>query len=89
MPVTFELANNIERSLRRRIGDLDQAAKEAALVELYRQDRLTHHELADALGLSRLETNGLLKKHNVTEDLMTTVEEFQRQADALCRELGR
>jgi DNA-directed RNA polymerase specialized sigma subunit len=88
MPVTFELANNIERSLRRRIGDLDQAAKEAALVELYRQDRLTHHELADALGLSRLETNGLLKKHNVTEDLMT-VEEFQRQADALCRELGR
>lgn len=88
MPVTFELANNIEQSLRRRIGDLDQAAKEAALVELYRQDRLTHHELADALGLSRLETNGLLKKHNVTEDLMT-VEEFQRQADALCRELGR
>lgn len=88
MPVTFELANNIERSLRRRIGDLDQAAKEAALVELYRQDRLTHHELADALGLSRLETDELLKKHNVTEDLMT-VEEFQRQADALCRELGR
>ncbi len=88
MPVTFELANNIERSLRRRIGDLDQAAKEAALVELYRQDRLTHHELADALGLSRLETDELLKKHNVTEDLMT-VEEFHRQADALCRELGR
>lgn len=87
MLVTFELPNNIERRLRQ-LGDLDQVAKEAALVELYRQEKLTHHELAQALGLSRIETDVLLKKHNVTEDLMT-IEQFERQADQLWRELAR
>ena len=86
MAVTFDLPTNIEQNLRHQLGDLDQAAKEAALVELYRQERLTHHELALALGLSRFETDGVLKSHNVTEDLLTA-EEFQRQADALWREL--
>ncbi len=87
MLVTFELPNNIERKLRQ-LGDLDQVAKEAALVELYRQEKLTHHELAQALGLSRIETDVVLKTHNVTEDLMT-IEQFERQADQLWRELAR
>lgn len=56
------------------LGDLDEAAKQAALVELYRQRTLTHHELGTALGLDRFETEALLKKHNVTEDLITTEE---------------
>lgn len=88
MPVTFELPNRIERNLRLQLGDLDLAAKEAALVELYRQGTLTHHELAESLGLSRIETDGVLKKHNVTEDLIT-VEEFERQAEELWRAMGR
>lgn len=88
MPVMFELPGDIERNLRHQLGDLDQAAKEAALVELYRQELLTNHDLAQALGLSRLEVDALLKKHNVTEDLLT-VEEFERQVDDLKRELGR
>jgi Trp operon repressor len=88
MPVTFELPGNIERNLRDRLGDLDQAAKEAALVELYRQEQITHHDLALALGLSRLETDAVLKRHNVTEDLLT-VEEFDRQVEELRRELGQ
>jgi len=75
MAVTFELPIDIEQALRRDVGDLDQAAKEAALVELYRQDKLTQYELSVALGSSRLETEALLKKHNVTEDL-PTVDEY-------------
>ncbi len=71
MSVTFDLPKSIEQSLRRELGNLDQAAKEAALVELYRQDKLTHHELSQALGLERLETEAVLKKHNVAEDLPT------------------
>ena len=47
---------------------------EAALVELYRQEKLTHHQLATALGLGRLETEELLKRHKVTEDLPTADE---------------
>jgi hypothetical protein len=49
-------------------------AKEAALIELYRQDRITAYELAQALKLSRLEADALLKRHNVTEDLPTESE---------------
>ena len=69
MAVTIQLPTEIESDLRRELGDLDQAAKEAMLVELYRQDKLTHYQLSLALGLDRFETEAVLKKHNVTEDL--------------------
>ena len=71
MSVTFELPESIEQNLRRELGTLTQAAKEAALVELYRQEKLTQYELSLALGLDRFETETILKKHNVTEDLPT------------------
>jgi hypothetical protein len=72
--VSFDLPIEIEQKLRRELGNLDQAAKEAALVDLYRQEKLTSFELSQALGLSRLETADVLKKHNVTEDLPTSEE---------------
>ncbi|MGA2584745.1 MAG: UPF0175 family protein [Tepidisphaeraceae bacterium] len=76
MPVTIQLPADIERDLRRRLGDLDQAAKEAMLVELFRQDLLSQHHLGLALGLDRFETEALLKRHNVIEDFPTD-EEYQ------------
>lgn len=81
MAVSFELPIEIEQKLARTLGDLNQAAKEAAVVELYRQEKLTHFELSQALGLSRFETDALLKRHNVTEDLMT-VEELEAEVQA-------
>lgn len=74
MAVSFELPKDMERNLRQSLGDLDQAAKEATLVDLYRRDQITAYELAQALRLSRLETEALLKRHNVTEDLPTAEE---------------
>ncbi len=88
MTVSFDLPNEIEHNLRRSLGDLNQAAKEAALIELYRQDKLTQHELSGALGLSRLQTEALLKKHNVTEDLPTAAE-IKEDVDNLRRLLER
>ena len=87
MSVTFELPSGIEEQLRREWADLDQVAKEAAMVELYRLGKLTHHELATALGLERFETDALLKRHCVTEDLVTP-EEFADEAAALRRVVG-
>lgn len=69
MSISFDLPASVEDQLRRELADLDSAAKEAALVELYRQGRLTHHQLGLCLGLERHETDGLLKRHNVVEDL--------------------
>ncbi|MCL2641630.1 MAG: UPF0175 family protein [Phycisphaerales bacterium] len=74
MAVTIELPLDIERDLRRSLGNLDQAAKEAMLVELYRQDKLTHRQLGCALGLDRFETEATLKKYRVTEDLPSDAE---------------
>jgi predicted HTH domain antitoxin len=71
MTVQFELPNNIESALCGGSADLNQLAKESVLVELFRQDKISRHELSQALGLSRMETDELLKNHHVTEDLLT------------------
>lgn len=74
MAVTVQLPADVEQKLRAQTPDFDAEGKEAMLVELYRQDKLTHHELGRALGLDRFETDAILKKHNVTEDLPTSEE---------------
>ena len=84
MSVSFSLPGPLEEMLRAQVGNLDDAAKEAALVEMYRQGSLSHHQLAMALGLNRFEINAVLKRRNVTEDLLTQ-EEFDEQMAALRR----
>ena len=74
MAVTVQLPPDVEQRLRAQSSDLDTEAKEAMLIELYRQDKLTHYELSLALGLDRFETDAVLKKHHVTEDLPTLQE---------------
>jgi len=56
MAIRIELPSAIEERLRADLGDLAVAGKEAMLVELYRQGRISHGELAESLGLSRYET---------------------------------
>jgi len=68
MAVTFQLPRRIEDELRGKLADLDRAAKEAALVDLYRRHLLTHHELAEALDLPRLQVDGVLKEHGVMHE---------------------
>ena len=87
MAVSFELPRDIEQQLRRDIANLDETAKEAALVELYRQNQISHLELARALNLSRYETDGVLKKHNVTEDSLS-VDEFRAQLKSIDQRRG-
>ncbi|MCL2640950.1 MAG: UPF0175 family protein [Phycisphaerales bacterium] len=74
MTLTVQLPLSVEQQLRRRTSDLPVEAKQAMLIEFYRQDKLTRYQLSEALGLSRFETDALLKKHNVTEDLPTSTE---------------
>jgi predicted HTH domain antitoxin len=87
MAITIELPDVIEEKLRADCGDPSAAGKEAILVELYRQGKVSHGELAEALGLSRYETDGVLKRHNVTEDLLTS-KEFHEQVAGLRKRLG-
>ncbi len=79
MAITIDLPSDIEEDLRSRLGDLDAQAKEAFAVELYRQRKLTHCQLSKLLGLSRFETDGVLKEHEVYYDL--TLEDVLRDAE--------
>ncbi len=88
MPISFSLPGPIEENLRVQVDNLDEVAKEAALVELYRQGRLSHSQLAESLELSRDQVNGVLKRHHVIEDLIT-LKEFDEQVAELRRILGK
>jgi predicted HTH domain antitoxin len=84
--ITFELPDSVERQLATLAGSADVAAKEAAVVELYRQGQISHGALAECLGVSRTDADAVLERHGVTEDL-PTVAEFREQVQALRRRL--
>lgn len=81
MTITFEISQDLERELRADGLDVNREAKEIFLVNLYRQERITHHQLAEALGLSRYETDGVLKRYKVSPNV--TAQEMRAQAAAL------
>ncbi len=74
MALTVQLPADLEQRLRAETPNLDSEAKEAMLVELYRQEKVTRYELSQALGIGRFETDAVLKKHRVSEDLPTAEE---------------
>ena len=86
MTIRFEIPEHLAQQLRAAGIDLKQTARESLLVELYRQKHITHHQLAQALGYNRYETDGVLKRHGVEVEL--SLDEFQAQAQSL-RELRR
>lgn len=67
MTITFDITPEIETVLKSLGREASQVLKEAALVELYRQNHLTHHQLAQALGLTKLQTDARLKALGVFE----------------------
>lgn len=86
MTISFDIPRDIERELSTSVPDLNADAREAYLVNLYREDRITHHQLAGAPGLSRLETEGVLKRRKVSSGV--TVEEMRARAATLPQNLG-
>ena len=81
MTISFEIPPQIAHEHRADGADLGRQAKEAFLVEFYRRDRIAHHQLAEALGLDRYETDGVLKRHKVSPGV--SAEEPRAQAAAL------
>ena len=77
MTISFELPHDIEQQVCSNGADLNDMAREAFLVELYREKKITQHQLGQALGLDDYETDGVLKRYGVGYDL--TLEEFEKQ----------
>ncbi|MEW6747251.1 MAG: UPF0175 family protein [Planctomycetota bacterium] len=66
MSISFELPKIFEDELRGRWGNLDEAARDALLIESYRQGMLSLGELSDLVGLgSRFDAEAWLRKRGV------------------------
>jgi Uncharacterised protein family (UPF0175) len=86
MTIAFEIPREIEQQIGSSGADLNRDAKEVYLMEQYRQARITHRQLEEALDLSYLETEQLLKQRGLGQDL--DIEEFEAGMQLL-RKAGR
>lgn len=84
---TVDLPADVERQLRSAGPDLNGTLREAVLIHLFRQGRLTHFDLGRALGLDRFETDAFLKRNEVFEQGITE-EEVEADARSLRELLG-
>ena len=83
MTISFEIPTDIEQQINANGVDLNREAKEVYLMEQYRQVKITHRQLQEALGLSFHEIEHLLKQRGMGQDL--DVEEFGAGRDFLRR----
>ena len=81
MTISFEMPRDIEPQLRTDGVDLSRQAKEVYLMEQYRQAKITHRQLEEALDLSFDETEQILKQRGLGQDL--DIEEFEAGRDLL------
>jgi hypothetical protein len=75
MTVSFEIPHEIEQQIRNDGVDLGRDAKEVYLMEQFRQAKITHRQLEEALDLSFHETQQLLKERGMGQ--VIDVEEFE------------
>jgi predicted HTH domain antitoxin len=87
MSLVIEFPQDIEESLRKVNPNLEQDAKEAYAVELFRRGDLSHYELARALGIDRFETDAVLVRHNCYEHSLTE-EDLEQDRETLRQVLG-
>jgi hypothetical protein len=81
MTISFEIPLDIEQQIRADAADLNRDAKEVYLMEQYRQARITHRQLEEALGLSFHQTEQLLKDRGLGQDL--DIDDFDAGRDFL------
>ena len=87
MKVTIEIPESIERSLQEQIGnDLTQAAKEALAIAWYQAEKLSIGQVAELLGISVYEADGLMKQRGVEAPF--SWEEFEHDRQTLRRLLN-
>jgi sensor domain CHASE-containing protein len=81
MTIRFDIPREIEQQIRTDGVDLDRDAKEVYLMEQYRQAKITHRQLEEALALSFHEVEQLLKRREMGQDL--EIEEFEAGRERL------
>ena len=87
MAISFELPADVENDLRKELGDLSEAAKEAFLIENYRAGRLSVGDIAAILSFdTKCQAEQWLGQRGVTWNYGPT--EFDADRKTLARVLG-
>ena len=81
MIISFEIPAEIEREISSDGTNMNHDAKEAYLVDLYQRRKISHSQVGEALGLSRYETDGVLKRRGA--GLHFSIDEMRAQAEWL------
>ena len=81
MTISFEIPQEIEQQIRMTGVDLGRDAKEVYLMQQYRQAKITHRQLEEALDLSFHATEQLLKQRGMGQDI--DIEEFEAGRELL------
>ena len=85
--VHLEIPSELAEQLRGHFGqDLSRAAKEALAIEAYRAEQFSIGEVAELLGISVHEAEGMMKARGV--DSLFSLDDFEHDRDTLNRVLG-
>ena len=84
MTINFDIPPSIQQRVQSEGADPNREAKEAYLIGLYRQGRITHDDLSEALELGFHQIQQLIKEHGAGDDF--SIEEFEAER-TLLREL--
>jgi predicted HTH domain antitoxin len=77
MKVTIEIPDAMERSLCNQLGqDLEKAAKESLAIAWYQSEKISIGQVAEMLGLSVYQAEGLMKERHV--DSLYSLEDYEK-----------
>jgi predicted HTH domain antitoxin len=66
MKVTIDIPDTMEQTLYDQLGhDLGKAAKESLAIAWYQSEKISIGQVADMLGVSVYEADGMMKEHHV------------------------
>jgi predicted HTH domain antitoxin len=87
MKLIIDIPDTMQQSLRDQLGqNLAQAAKEAMAIAWYQAEKLSIGQVAELLGISIYDAEGLMKEHHV--DAPYALEDYQRDRETLERLLN-
>lgn len=84
MQLTIDIPDTVRETLREQIGqDLAQAAKEAMAIAWYKDEKLSIGQVAEFLGISVYDAEGLMKAHHI--DAPFSLADYERDRETLER----
>jgi predicted HTH domain antitoxin len=87
MKLTIDITPSVAQLLYQQLGpNLEQAAKEALAASWYQAEKLSIGQVAEFLGVSVYEAEGVMKRHHVAAPY--SLEDFEHDRDTLHRVLN-